>query len=73
MKHCITWWVGLDDSADKIDVAIFQNQEGEPREEIGVSTDDRSLGRLIKKLKSLPGKVRCVYEAGFVGMSCSVC
>jgi transposase len=67
MKHCITWWVGLDDSADKIDIAIFQNQEEEPREEIGVSTDDRSLGRLIKKLKSLSGKVRCVYEAGVCG------
>ncbi len=67
MKHCNTVWVGMDDSADKINVAIFEGQEEDPREEFEVSTDDGGLGRLIRKLKSFPGKVRCVYEAGVCG------
>lgn len=67
MKHCSTWWVGIDDSADKLDVAIFLGQEESPREEFQVLTDDRGLGRFAKKMKTLPGKVRCVYEAGVCG------
>jgi len=66
VKNSITW-VGMDDSANKINVAIFQGQEHEPREEIVVVNDSSGLGRLAKKLKTIPGQVRCVYEAGVNG------
>lgn len=66
MKNCITW-VGMDDSANKINIAIFQGQESSPREEIVVTNDSTGLGRLAKKLKAFPGEVRCVYEAGVNG------
>lgn len=66
MTHCITW-VGLDDSANKINVAIFHGQESQPRQEFHVVNDSTGLGRLAKRLKSQPGEVRCVYEAGVNG------
>jgi transposase len=66
MSDCITW-VGLDDSADKINVAIFHGQEMNPREELVVVNDSTGLGRLAKKLKGLSGDARCVYEAGING------
>lgn len=66
MGDCITW-VGLDDSANKINVAIFYGQEMSPREELVAANDNAGLGRLAKKLKGIPGDVRCVYEAGING------
>lgn len=66
MRDCITW-IGLDDSADQLDVAAFYGHEELPRHEFGVSNDAQGWGRLVKKLKSMPGEVRCVYEAGVNG------
>ncbi len=66
MHDCITW-VGIDDAADKMDVAIYYGNEALPRHEFPVVNDAPGLGRLIKKLKSMPGEVRCVYEAGVNG------
>jgi transposase len=66
VKNSITW-VGMDDSANKINIAIFQGQETSPREEGFVVNDSTGLGRLAKKLKAQPGEVRCVYEAGVNG------
>lgn len=66
MVNCITW-VGMDDSASKINIAIFRGQEISPREELVFVNDNTGLGRLAKKLKSLPKEVRCVYEAGVNG------
>ena len=66
MSNCITW-VGLDDSANKINVAIFHGQEMSPREELVAVNDNTGLGRLAKKLKAIKGEVRCVYEAGING------
>jgi transposase len=66
MSNCITW-VGLDDSANKINVAIFHGQEMNPREELVVANDSTGLGRLAKKLKGNYKDVRCVYEAGING------
>lgn len=63
----VVWWVGLDVHAERIQVAIFRGNEGEPRHEFEVANDSSGLGRLIKKLKELAGKVRCVYEAGPCG------
>jgi transposase len=66
MSHCITW-VGMDDSAKKINIAIFNGQESNPREELVFVNDNAGLGRLAKKLKGIQGEVRCVYEAGING------
>jgi transposase len=66
MTNCITW-VGMDDSANKLNVAILRGQEINPREEFVVANDSTGLGRLAKKLKAIPGEVRCVYEAGVNG------
>jgi len=66
MNDCITW-VGLDDSAKRINGAILVGNEAECREPFAVENNDSGLGRMIKRLKSLPGEVRCVYEAGVSG------
>ncbi len=66
MKNSITW-VGMDDAANKINVAVFIGEDNNPHEEFVVVNDQSGHGRLIKKLKSLPGEVRCVYEAGVNG------
>jgi transposase len=66
MKDSITW-VGLDDSAKRINVAVFYGDERDPKNEFLVVNDDSGLGRLGQKLKALPGQVRCVYEAGVSG------
>jgi transposase len=66
MTDIITW-VGMDDSAKKINIAIFRGQESKPREELVIVNDGTGLGRLAKKLKTIQGEVRCVYEAGVNG------
>lgn len=66
MSNSITW-VGIDDSAKQLDVAIFIGNEASPRHEFSVINDASGLGKLIRKLKSMPGEVRCVYEAGVNG------
>jgi len=66
MTNNITW-VGMDDSAKAINLAIFKGQEANPREELLIANDSTGLGRMAKKLKSLSGEVRCVYEAGVNG------
>jgi transposase len=66
MGDCITW-VGIDDAADRLDIAVFYGNEASPRHEFPISNDAQGLGKLIKKLKSMPGEVRCVYEAGVNG------
>lgn len=60
-------WVGIDDAADQLDLAIFYGNEDLPRHEFQVVNDSPGLTKLCKKLKSLPGEVRCVYEAGVNG------
>jgi len=67
MSKNITFWVGMDVHADSIHVAVYRGNEGTPAEEYESLTDSRALGRLLKKLKSLPGAVRCVAVT-----SCSV-
>lgn len=60
------FWVAFDDSADKIVAAVVKNAEdGEELFEVG--TDEGGLRRLIRKLKSYAGELRCVYEAGPCG------
>ena len=66
MDNCITW-VGIDDSVKTLNIAVFYGGEENPRFESVYPNDSTGLGRLGKKLKSLPGEVRCVYEAGING------
>jgi transposase len=66
MSDCITW-VGIDDAADRLDVAVFYGNEASPHHEFSAVNDAPGLGKLIKKLKSMPGELRCVYEAGVNG------
>jgi transposase len=66
MEDYITW-VGIDDAADRLDIAVFYGNETLPRHEYPVVNDPQGLGRLIKRLKAMPGEVRCVYEAGVNG------
>lgn len=68
MEKNSIYWVGMDVHAAKINVAVFRdNNEIQPYEQYESQTDERSKGRLVKRLKDLPGEVRCVYEAGPCG------
>jgi transposase len=66
MSNCITW-VGIDDSVKTLNIAVFYGEEENPRFESVYPNDSTGLGRMIKKLKTFPGEVRCVYEAGING------
>jgi transposase len=57
----------MDVHADKINVAIYRDNELTPHEQYESLTDVRSKGRMLKRLKDLPGEVRCIYEAGPCG------
>lgn len=61
------YWVGFDDDARKIEVAIFRDREDELLERFVVQRDSRGLKKLSEKLQALKGRVRCVYEAGPCG------
>ena len=67
MRENITYWVGMDVHADKINVAVYRGNEISPQEQYESQTDARSKGRLLKRLQGLPGEVRCIYEAGPCG------
>lgn len=61
------FWVGMDDHAATIVVAVLRNEEAAPVERFTVSNDEKGRRELIKRLKALKGEVRCVYEAGPCG------
>jgi len=61
------YWVGMDVHADSIQVAVYKGNETSPSEEYASQTDAKAKARLLKKLRGLPGDVRCVYEAGPCG------
>lgn len=66
MRDSITW-VGLDDSANKVNGAVFHGDETNPHDQFVVENNESGLRCLVKRLKSCPGEVRCVYEAGVNG------
>jgi transposase len=61
------FWVGMDDHAATIVVAVLRNEEEEPTAVFKVSNDEKGQKELIKRLRALKGEVRCVYEAGPCG------
>lgn len=61
------FWVGMDDHAATIVVAVLQNEDRKPGAPFKVSNDEKGLKELIRRLRELKGEVRCVYEAGPCG------
>ena len=61
------FWVGMDDHAKTIVVAVVKNEETTPVARFTVNNDEKGQKELIKRLKELKGEVRCVYEAGPCG------
>lgn len=61
------YWVGLDDDAEKICVAILRGEDERPTAEFVVERTDRGMRRFLSQVKRLKGTVRCVYEAGPCG------
>ena len=61
------FWVGMDDHAATIVVAVVWNEEAAPVERFTVGNDEKGQKELIKRLKALKGEVRIVYEAGPCG------
>ena len=61
------YWVGMDDHAATIVVAVLRNEESTPCERFTISNDEKGQKELIKRLGALKGEVRCVYEAGPCG------
>jgi len=61
------FWVGMDDHAKTIVVAVVKAEETPPVARFTVRNDEKGQKELIKRLKELKGDVRCVYEAGPCG------
>jgi transposase len=61
------FWVGIDDHAATMVVAVRRNEEAGPVERFTVGTDEKGQKELIERLKALKGEVRLVYEAGPCG------
>lgn len=66
MKDSSTW-VGMDVHADSIRIAVLGDRGEETRQEYEIVPDSKGMLNLLKRLKALPGKVHCVYEAGPCG------
>lgn len=60
-------WVGIDDHADKLTIALYAGDEKRAAKEWEVAPTEQGLRQLVRWLKSLEGPVRCVYEAGPCG------
>jgi transposase len=61
------FWVGMDDHAATIVVAVLKNEEGAPVARFTITNEEAGHKQLIKRLAGLGGEVRCVYEAGPCG------
>ena len=61
------YWVGMDDHAATIVVAVLRNEEDAPMARFTVGNDEKGQKELIKRLRELKGELGCVYEAGPCG------
>ena len=66
MAH-LTNWVGIDDHADKLTIALYVGGQKQPLKEWEVAPTESGLRQLVRWLKELKGPVHCVYEAGPCG------
>lgn len=63
----IIYRVGIDDHADKWTIAILEGEEKRPSKQFELIPGEQGFRRLVSHLKSLPGEVQVVYEAGPCG------
>ena len=61
------FWVGIDDHAATIVVAVLRNEEAGPVERFTVGTDEKGDKELIKRLKALKGEVAVAKKARKAG------
>jgi transposase len=66
MRNSINW-IGIDDHADKLTIAHYAGNQKQAAKEWEVVPTEHGLRQLVRWLKSLPGQLRCVYEAGPCG------
>jgi transposase len=66
MAH-LTNWVGIDDHADKLTIALYVGSQKQAAKEWEVAPTESGLRQLVRWLKELDGPVHCVYEAGPCG------
>lgn len=66
MAH-LTNWIGIDDHADKLTIALYVGTRKEPSKEWEVAPTEAGLRQLVRWIKGLDGPVHCVYEAGPCG------
>lgn len=66
MAH-LSNWIGIDDHADKLTIALYVGSQKQPAKEWEVAPTESGLRQLVRWLKELKGPVHCVYEAGPCG------
>ena len=66
MAH-LTNWIGIDDHADKLTIALYVGPQKQPTKEWEVAPTEAGLRQLVRWIKELKGPVHCVYEAGPCG------
>jgi transposase len=60
-------WIGIDDHADRLTIAQYVGEQRAPAKEWEVDASEHGLRHLVRWLRGLGGRVRCVYEAGPCG------
>jgi transposase len=60
-------WIGIDDHADKLTIAQYVGEQKAAAKEWEVDGSEQGRRQLIRWLRGLSGRVRCVYEAGPCG------
>lgn len=63
----IIHWIGIDDHADKWTIAHLEGTKERPTKAFELIPGEQGFRRLVSYLKSLPGEVQVVYEAGPCG------
>ena len=66
MRNSINW-IGIDDHADKLTIAQYVGAQKRAAKEWEVVPTEDGLRQLVRWLKGLAGRQRCVYEAGPCG------
>lgn len=66
MPH-FTNWIGIDDHADKLTIALYVGTQKQPAKVWEVAPTEAGLRQLLRWIKELDGPVHCVYEAGPCG------
>ena len=60
VKAHLTNWIGIDDHADKLTIALYVGSQKQPTKEWEVAPTESGLRQLVRWLKELKGHVHCV-------------